>query len=85
MIKQRVPSAYDEQSLRLEVGEIVTVTAANASGMWEGYKDTPTGGRVSGVLPFNFVQFLDDEAAPNGANTRPPKNLSTISEAGVRS
>ena len=36
-VKQaRVPNAYDRTALRLEVGDIVTVTKMSINGQWEG-------------------------------------------------
>ena len=36
-VKQgRVPNAYDDTALRLEVGDIIRVTKHNISGQWEG-------------------------------------------------
>ena len=54
-VKQtRVPSAYDKTALRLEVGEIVTVTKMNITGQWEGKLN----GKV-GHFPFTHVEFIE--------------------------
>ena len=36
MKQARVPNAYDRTALRLEVGDIVTVTKMSINGQWEG-------------------------------------------------
>lgn len=54
-VKQaRVPNAYDKTALKLEVGDIITVTKMNINGQWEGESK----GKV-GHFPFPFVEFID--------------------------
>lgn len=54
-VKQvRVPNAYDKTALKLEIGDIVTVTRTNINGQWEGELN----GRV-GHFPFTHVEFID--------------------------
>lgn len=36
MKQARVPNAYDDTALKLEVGDIIRVTKINISGQWEG-------------------------------------------------
>nr|CAH7721799.1 unnamed protein product [Callosobruchus chinensis] len=56
-VKQvRVPNAYDDTALKLEVGDIITVTKMNINGQWEGELNGKTG-----YFPFTHVEFLDDE------------------------
>ncbi|KAJ8985890.1 hypothetical protein NQ317_006264 [Molorchus minor] len=56
-VKQvRVPNAYDDTALKLEIGDIITVTKTNINGQWEGELN----GKV-GYFPFTHVEFLDDE------------------------
>ena len=53
-VKQaRVPNAYDRTALRLEVGDIVTVTKMSINGQWEG----ELRGKV-GHFPFTVWSFL---------------------------
>ena len=52
----RVPNAYDRTALRLEVGDIVTVTKMSINGQWEG----ELRGKV-GHFPFTHVEFMDVE------------------------
>jgi len=60
-VKQaRVPNAYDRTALRLEVGDIVTVTKMSINGQWEG----ELRGKV-GHFPFTHVEFIDDDGAEN--------------------
>ncbi|KAK2158174.1 hypothetical protein LSH36_175g03010 [Paralvinella palmiformis] len=56
VIRQRVPCAYDNKAIRLEVGDIVTVTAMNVNGQWEG----EVNGR-QGFFPFNYIEFINEE------------------------
>jgi len=53
--KARVPNAYDRTALKLEVGDMVSVTKMNINGQWEGELN----GKV-GHFPFTHVEFLDD-------------------------
>ncbi|XP_014259872.1 adapter molecule Crk [Cimex lectularius] len=56
-VKQaRVPNAYDKTALKLEVGEVITVTKMNINGQWEG----ELRGKV-GHFPFTHVEFVDAE------------------------
>lgn len=56
-VKQvRVPNAYDDTALKLEIGDIIVVTKTNINGQWEGELN----GKV-GYFPFTHVEFLDDE------------------------
>jgi len=56
VVKQaRVPNAYDKTALKLEVGDIVTVTKTNINGQWEGELK----GKV-GHFPFTHIDFIDD-------------------------
>ncbi|ERL85239.1 hypothetical protein D910_02660 [Dendroctonus ponderosae] len=57
-VKQvRVPNAYDDTALKLEVGDIIIVTKTNINGQWEGELN----GKV-GYFPFTHVEFLDDDS-----------------------
>lgn len=49
-----MPNAYDKTALKLEVGDIVTVTKMNINGQWEGELN----GKV-GHFPFTHVEFID--------------------------
>ncbi|XP_045174808.2 adapter molecule Crk-like [Mercenaria mercenaria] len=55
VIQTRIPSLYDKTQLRLNEGDIVTVTKINANGQWEG----EINGKA-GFFPFTHVKFLDD-------------------------
>lgn len=56
-VKQsRVPNAYDRTALKLEVGDIITVTKTNINGQWEG----ELRGRA-GHFPFTHVEFIDQD------------------------
>eukprot|EP00093_Oithona_nana_P000062 00062.XXX_2008_486_1 [CDS] Oithona nana genome sequencing. len=59
----RIPHAYDRTALRLEVGDIVTVTKMSINGQWEG----ELRGK-NGHFPFTHVEFLDDEGEDQGEN-----------------
>lgn len=61
-VKQaRVPNAYDRTALRLEVGDVVTVTKMSINGQWEG----ELRGKV-GHFPFTHVEFIDEDNDENG-------------------
>jgi proto-oncogene C-crk len=54
-VKQaRIPNAYDRTALRLEVGDIVTVTKMSMNGQWEGEVQGK-----AGHFPFTHVEFID--------------------------
>ncbi|KAL1492340.1 hypothetical protein ABEB36_010601 [Hypothenemus hampei] len=56
-VKQaRIPNAYDDTALKLEIGDIITVMKTNINGQWEGELN----GKV-GYFPFTHVEFLDDD------------------------
>ncbi|XP_045482028.1 adapter molecule Crk isoform X2 [Harmonia axyridis] len=56
-VKQgRVPNAYDQTQLKLEVGDIITVTQTNINGQWQGELN----GKI-GFFPFTHVEFLDSD------------------------
>ncbi|XP_044256773.1 adapter molecule Crk [Tribolium madens] len=56
-VKQvRVPNAYDKTALKLEIGDIITVTKTNINGQWEGELNGKTG-----YFPFTHVEFLDND------------------------
>lgn len=55
-IKQRVPCAYDTKALKLEIGDLVKVTATHITGQWEGECQGQTGS-----FPFTHIQFIDPE------------------------
>lgn len=60
-VKQaRVPNAYDKTALKLEVGDIITVTEMNINGQWRG----EINGR-SGHFPFTHIEFIDNENEHN--------------------
>jgi len=60
-VKQaRVPNAYDRTALRLEVGDIVTVTKMSINGQWEGELQGKRG-----HFPFTHVEFIDDDGVEN--------------------
>jgi len=56
--KQRIPNAYDKTALKLEKGDIITVTKTNINGQWEGELNGKTG-----HFPFTHVDFIDNENA----------------------
>lgn len=56
MKQVRVPNAYDETALKLEIGDILMVTKMNINGQWEGTLNGKTG-----YFPFTHVEFLDDD------------------------
>ncbi|KAH7639620.1 crk proto-oncogene, adaptor protein [Dermatophagoides farinae] len=56
VIQQRIPNAYDKKALKLEKGDIITVTNTNLNGQWEGELN----GR-QGHFPFNYIKFLDED------------------------
>ncbi|XP_071099778.1 adapter molecule Crk-like [Haliotis cracherodii] len=56
VITQRIPNAYDKTQLKLLKGEIITVTAMNVNGQWEGEVNGRTG-----IFPFTHVRFLSPE------------------------
>ncbi|XP_022661486.1 adapter molecule Crk-like isoform X2 [Varroa destructor] len=54
-VKQaRVPNAYDKTALRLDIGDIILVTAMHKNGQWEGELRGKTG-----HFPFTHVEFLE--------------------------
>lgn len=56
-VKQaRVPNAYDKTALKLEVGDVITVTKTNINGQWEGELRGKTG-----HFPFTHVEFIDQD------------------------
>ncbi|CAH1153739.1 unnamed protein product [Phaedon cochleariae] len=56
-VKQvRVPNAYDDTALKLEIGDIINVTKININGQWEGELNGKTG-----YFPFTHVEFLEEE------------------------
>ncbi|XP_052799809.1 adapter molecule Crk-like isoform X3 [Mya arenaria] len=57
VIKGRVPNLFDKTQLKLNEGDIVTVTRINANGQWEGQI-----GEKNGFFPFTHVKFLDDNS-----------------------
>lgn len=56
MKQEKIPNAYDDTALKLEIGDIITVTKTNINGQWEGELN----GKV-GYFPFTHVEFLDDD------------------------
>ncbi|XP_060082881.1 adapter molecule Crk-like [Ylistrum balloti] len=56
VIQPRIPNLYDKTQLKLEKGEIVTVTKMNKNGQWEGEIQ----GR-KGIFPFTHVRFIDQD------------------------
>jgi len=54
VVMRRLPNAYDETALPLEVGDIIRVTNRACSGQWEG----TIKGR-SGHFPFTHVRIVD--------------------------
>lgn len=54
VVMRRLPNAYDETALPLEVGDIIRVTNRACSGQWEG----EIKGR-KGHFPFTHVQIVD--------------------------
>ncbi|OXA44014.1 adapter molecule Crk [Folsomia candida] len=59
-VKQaRVPNAYDDTALKLEVGDIIKVTKINISGQWEG-QIVLQGGKTGrkGHFPFTHVELV---------------------------
>lgn len=56
-VKQaRVPNAYDKTALKLEVGDVITVTKTNINGQWEGELRGKTG-----HFPFTHVEFIEQD------------------------
>ncbi|XP_027200007.1 crk proto-oncogene, adaptor protein [Dermatophagoides pteronyssinus] len=56
VIQQRIPNAYDKKALKLEKGDIITVTNTNLNGQWEGELNGK-----HGHFPFNYIKFLDED------------------------
>lgn len=54
--QERVPNAYDETALKLNVGDVIKVIKTNINGQWEG----ELRGKV-GHFPFTHVEFIDDD------------------------
>lgn len=54
--QERVPNAYDDTALKLNVGDVIKVIKTNINGQWEG----ELRGKV-GHFPFTHVEFIDDE------------------------
>lgn len=72
-VKQaRVPNAYDKTALKLEVGDIITVTKMNINGQWEGQSK----GKV-GHFPFPFVEFIDQIEGGGDLNDLDSSNASS--------
>jgi len=57
VIQPRIPSAYDPNALRLDVGDIVIVKKQNISGQWEGEVNGRTG-----TFPCTYVEIIREEA-----------------------
>ena len=72
-VKQaRVPNAYDRTALRLEVGDIVTVTKMSINGQWEGELRGKVGHFPFTVhitrfllFPIKFVKKLENDLVEN--------------------
>lgn len=63
-VKQaRVPNAYDQTALKLEVGDVVKVTKMNINGQWEGELHGKTG-----HFPFTHVEFIDENSEDGDEN-----------------
>ncbi|KAF6027141.1 hypothetical protein EB796_014554 [Bugula neritina] len=54
VITPRIPNAYDKTALKLEVGDIISVTATPVNGQWEG----ELRGK-KGHFPFTHVKFIE--------------------------
>lgn len=54
--QEKIPNAYDDTALKLEIGDIITVLKTNINGQWEGELN----GKV-GYFPFTHVEFLEDD------------------------
>ncbi|XP_053690563.1 adapter molecule Crk [Sabethes cyaneus] len=54
--QERVPNAYDETALKLNIGDVIKVIKTNINGQWEG----ELRGKV-GHFPFTHVEFIDDD------------------------
>lgn len=54
VLQERVPNAYDKTQLKLEKGEILTVTQMHPNGQWEG----ELRGK-KGYFPFTHVKLID--------------------------
>lgn len=52
----RVPNAYDQTALKLEVDDIIKVTKTHINGQWEGELN----GR-KGHFPFTHIEFLEED------------------------
>jgi len=61
VIQRRIPNAYDKTALKLEVGDIVKVTAMHLNGQWEGSVNG-----MKGFFPFTHVKFVDQDESDNG-------------------
>ncbi|CAL8109880.1 unnamed protein product [Orchesella dallaii] len=69
-VKQaRVPNAYDDTALKLQVGDIIRVTKINISGQWEGelVMEGGKGGR-KGHFPFTHVELIDYDPLTSSPN-----------------
>jgi len=87
-VKQaRVPNAYDDTALRLQIGDIIRVTKTNMSGQWEG-ELVLEGGRIGrrGHFPFTHVDFpidyepktSEDNHSTNSSLNRSPRPNDSI-------
>ncbi|XP_072017973.1 crk-like protein [Amphiura filiformis] len=56
VMKDRIPSAYDNTQLRIQKGDLIKVLTQNVSGQWEGELE----GR-KGFFPFNYVKLLSPD------------------------
>ncbi|KAI1289227.1 Adapter molecule Crk [Halotydeus destructor] len=56
VVQARVPNAYDKTALKLQVGDVITVTQMNINGQWEGELN----GKV-GHFPFTHVDFIESD------------------------
>lgn len=54
--QERVPNAYDETALKLNIGDVIKVIKTNINGQWEG----ELRGKI-GHFPFTHVEFIDDD------------------------
>lgn len=57
VIKKRIPNAYDNSQIPLQIGEEILVTAMHISGQWEG--ELKNGAK--GFFPFTHIQWIDDD------------------------
>jgi len=56
---------YDNTALRLQIGDIITVTEINASGQWKGVLNGKTG-----HFPFTCIEWITDNGQEEGTSSQ---------------